>query len=85
MLVTSRVRLGARYRYVMDIDALGGTFGSSHGGDLDLITGQSDVDPLLGHFFFSLFLQLTKDMASQPHWFLDYLHFLVDFRGVPFL
>ena len=52
MLVTSRVRLGARYRYVMDIDALGGTFGSSHGGDLDLITGQSDVDPLLGQVFF---------------------------------
>ena len=36
---------GAQYRYVMDIDALGGSFGSSHGGDLDLITGKSDVDP----------------------------------------
>ena len=48
MLVTSHVQQGARYRYVMDIDALGGSFGSSHGGDLDLITGKSDVDPLLG-------------------------------------
>lgn len=69
MLVTSHVQLGAQYRYVMDIDALGGSFGSSRGGDLDLITGKSDVDPLLGQVFYFYFCCFcSKDLASQPHW-----------------
>lgn len=74
MLVTSHVQLGAQYRYVMDIDALGGSFGSSHGGDLDLITGKSDVDPLLGQVFYSYFccfLQQRFGVPTQIGWLLD--------------